>query len=122
MNIMDPFVHFPEQRLVVCSECRHAVLPNNIDTHLKDEDTHNMPRENRKHIIKEVRKIEGLIQNKSALNSLSFPPANNPPIAALQTPRDDGMKCQLQDDQGKPCHYTACQLQKIQKHYREVHR
>jgi len=113
MNIMDPFIHFLEQRLVVCLECRYAVLPSNIDTHLKDKDTHNMLTEDQKHIIKEVWKIKGLIQNKSALNSLSFPPANNPPIAALQTPRDNGMKCQLQDDQGKPCHYIACQLQKI---------
>ena len=51
---MEPFVHFPQQRLVACSECQHAVLPNNIDTHLKDEGTHNMPRDNRQRIVEEV--------------------------------------------------------------------
>ncbi len=113
MNIIDLFIHFLEQRLVVCLECRHTVLPSNIDTYLKDKDTYNILTEDQKHIIKEVWKIKGLIQNKSVLNSLSFPLANNPPITALQTTRDDSMKCQLQDDQGKPCHYITCQLQKI---------
>jgi RecQ family ATP-dependent DNA helicase len=120
---MDPFVHFPEQRLVVCSdpECRHAVLPNNIDTHLKDKDTHNMPKEDRDRIIQEVRKIDRLIQQRSELNSISFPQAYNPPIPVLREPREDGMQCQSQDAQGRPCNYIACQLQKIQQHYREEH-
>jgi hypothetical protein len=118
---MDPFVYIPEQRLVVCSECRHAVLPSNIDTHLMDKDTHNMPKEDRDQIIKEVRKIDGLIQQKLELNSISFPKAYNPPIPVLREPRGDGMKCQSQDAQGRPCNYIACQLQKIQKHYRQEH-
>ncbi|KAH6689243.1 hypothetical protein BKA61DRAFT_585163 [Leptodontidium sp. MPI-SDFR-AT-0119] len=65
---MDPFVHVPEQRLVVCSdpECRYAVLPSNINTHLKDEDTHNMPKKDRDRIIHEVQKIDGLIQHSNS--------------------------------------------------------
>jgi hypothetical protein len=100
---MDLFVYLPEQYLVVCSKCRHAVLPSNIDTHLKDEETHNIPRDDRRRIIEQVKQIEGLIQDRSELNSLRFPAAHEPPIALLQEPRDDGMKCKLLDREGKPC-------------------
>jgi hypothetical protein len=118
---MDPFIHFPEQRVVVCSKCKHAVLPSNINTHLRDEDRHNMSPEDRKGVIQEVEKVAGLIQEKMELNRLSFPPPNHPPIPVLQEPRGDGLKCQLQGGQGRPCHYIACQLQKIQQHCREKH-
>ena len=117
---MDPFVHLPQQCLVVCLKCQYAVLPKNIDTHLKDEDTHNMPRDDRQRVIEEVQKIEGLIQERSELNSISFPPASDPPIPYLQEPRADGMKCKLFTE-GKPCRYIACQIQKIQEHYRDKH-
>lgn len=71
---MDPFVHIAEQQLVVCSDraCQYAVLPSNINTHLKDKDTHNMVKEDRDQIMQEVQKIEGLIQHKWELNSISF--------------------------------------------------
>jgi hypothetical protein len=62
---MDPFVHFPEQQVVVCSECKIGVLPDHINTHLTDKDTHNMRKEARDRVIQEVKQIPGLIQQKS---------------------------------------------------------
>lgn len=46
-------MYIPEQRLVVCSDpaCQYAVLPSNINTHLKDKDTHNIVKEDRDQII-----------------------------------------------------------------------
>lgn len=85
-------MYFPEQRLVIYLEYQYIILPNNIDIYLKNKNTYNMPRETRKYIIKKIRKIEKLIQNKSILNSLSFPLANNLLIAVLQTPRNNSMK------------------------------
>ncbi len=40
-------MHLPEYRVVVCIECKYVVLPSNINTYLRDENTHNMPRESR---------------------------------------------------------------------------
>jgi hypothetical protein len=97
-------------------------IPSNIDTHLKDKCTHNMAKEDRDQIIQEVQKIEGLIQHKGELNLISSPPAHQCPIPVLQEPRENGIQCQSQDDQGRPCRYIACQLQKIQKHYQEQHK
>jgi len=40
IHIIEPFVHFLAQGVVVCSECKHAVLPSHVDAHLKDEEKH----------------------------------------------------------------------------------
>jgi hypothetical protein len=80
-----------------------------------------MPRDDRQRIIEQVQQIEGLIRDRSELNSLNYPPAHEPPIVLLQEPRDDGMRCEV-DREGNPYHYIACQVQKIQEHCRVVHR
>ncbi|KAK6593640.1 hypothetical protein H4I95_11032 [Botrytis cinerea] len=118
---MDPFVHFPVQGVVVCSECKYAVLPSHINAHLKDEGKHKAVKVGREHIVHEIQAIRGLKTKTAELNHLVFPPIGNPPIPILQQPRKDGLKCQLQNEYGTPCQYIACQLQKIQKHCRQVH-
>jgi hypothetical protein len=57
---MYPFVHLPEFGLIVCSECRHAVLPSNVVTHLRDGKKHKVVKEDRDRIIQEVQGIPGL--------------------------------------------------------------
>jgi hypothetical protein len=114
-------MHLPEYRVVVCIECKHAVLPSNVDTHLRDENTHNMPKESRGLVVQEIQKIQGLITSRADLNRLVFPPAGNPPIPVLQEPRTDGRKCQLPNEAGRPCQYISCHRQMIQEHCRQVH-
>jgi RecQ family ATP-dependent DNA helicase len=114
-------VHFPAQGVVVCSECKHAVLPSHIDAHLKDEGKHKAVKADRERIIQEIQAIGGLKTKRAELNHLVFPLASNPPIPILQEPRKDGLQCQLQDQYGNPCVYIACQIQKIQEHCRHVH-
>lgn len=119
---MDPFVHFPVQRVIVCSACKHAVLPNAVDSHLGDRDTHNMPKEDREGIIQEIQAIDGLITDRAELNRLVFPPARSPPIPVLQEPRTDGKQCQFPKQDGQPCGLISCQVRKIQEHCRAVHK
>jgi hypothetical protein len=80
---MDPFVYLPEYRVVVCVKYKHAVLLSNIDTHLRDENTHNMPKESRGLVVQEIQKLQGLIISRADLNRLVSPPAGNPPILVL---------------------------------------
>jgi hypothetical protein len=47
---MEPFVHFPVQG-VVCSECKHAVLPSHVDAHLKDGGKHKAVKADRERVI-----------------------------------------------------------------------
>jgi len=118
---MFPFVHFLAQGIVVCSECKHAVLPSHVDAHLKDAEKHKAIKADRERIIREIQAIRGLKTKRVELNHLVFPPASSPPIPTLQEPRRDGFKCQLQDNYSNPCAYIACHIQKIQEHCRQVH-
>ena len=92
---MDPFVHFQAQGVVVCSECKYAVLPSHIDAHLKDEGKHKAVKADRERIIQEIQAIQGLKTRRAELNYLVIPPVSNPSIPILQEPRKDGLKCQL---------------------------
>ena len=51
---MDPFVHFPAQGVIVCSKCKHAVLPSHINAHLKDEGKHKAVKADRERIMQEI--------------------------------------------------------------------
>jgi hypothetical protein len=88
---MDPFVHFPVQRVVVCSMCRHGVLPSGIDVYLRDKDKHNMPQDEQTRIFQHIKAIEGLIISRAELNRLVFPLAGSPPAPELQPLRIDRM-------------------------------
>ena len=100
---MEPFVHLPEYRIIVCTECKHAVLPGHVDTHLKDPDKHNAGNEERERICQKMQQIE-VRTKRTEFNKISFPPPNRPPIPILQEPRKDGLKCELKDLDGQPCH------------------
>jgi len=80
---MDPFVHFPVQGVVVCSECKHAVLPSHVDTHLKDGGRHRAVKVERERVVQAIQAIMGLKTKTADLNHLVFPPVSNPPIPTL---------------------------------------
>jgi hypothetical protein len=80
---MYPFVHLLDHRVVVCVECQHAVLLSNIDTYLRDKNKHNLTKEERRKVIKEIGNIERLITERADLNQLVFPPASEPLISVL---------------------------------------
>jgi hypothetical protein len=65
---MNPFVHLPKYHVVVCTgkECRHAVLPIHVDSHLSSPH-HSYNTEQRKQVVQEVQQIPGLIQDRREL-------------------------------------------------------
>ncbi|KAM3067126.1 hypothetical protein ACMFMG_011681 [Clarireedia jacksonii] len=107
---MEPFVHFPAQGVIVCSECKYAVLPSHVETHLQDKEKHRTVNTDRERMVTAIQAIQGLKTTTAELNHLIFSPA-----------RTDGLKCQLHNEYGNPCPYIACQARKIQEHCRQVH-
>jgi hypothetical protein len=81
-----------EYKVIVCIECKYTMLPSNIDTYLRDKNTYNITKENRRLVIQEIQKIQGLITSRADLNRLVFPPIGNPFILVLQEPRTDSKK------------------------------
>ncbi|TGO45851.1 hypothetical protein BCON_0361g00110 [Botryotinia convoluta] len=80
---MELFVHFPAQGVIVCSECKYAVLPSHVGTHLKDKEKHRAVKADRERVVAAIQAIRGL-KTKTA-----FPPA-----------RTDGLRCQLYNEYG----------------------
>jgi Orsellinic acid/F9775 biosynthesis cluster protein D len=91
---MDQFIHLPEFRIIICKECKYAVLPSYIDTHFATK-PHKSSKKERQEISEEVGKIEGLIGNEETLrrSEFPFPPATSQPIAALGKPNKNGLQC-----------------------------
>ncbi|PQE08863.1 c2H2-type zinc-finger domain-containing protein [Rutstroemia sp. NJR-2017a BBW] len=118
---MEPFVHFLAQGVIICSECKYAVLPSHIDTHLKDKEKHRAMNIDREHMVAAIQTIQGLKTTIAELNQLIFPPVSNPPIPILQQAWTDGLRCQLHDEDSNPYMYIAYQVRKIQEHCRQVH-
>ena len=83
------------QGVVVCSECKHAVLPGHVYTYLKAEGKHTATKVDQERIVREIQAIRGLKAKAVELNYLVFPPASSPPIPTLRPPKEDGLKYQL---------------------------
>ena len=110
---MEPFIHLPQYRVIVCRQCKYAVLPSQIDAHLSSK-KHGLGKDQRQRIVREVGKVLGLIWNERQLETFQFPPATAIAIPELRAARRDGLKCRL-------CKYVICHRQLIQEHCRTVH-
>ena len=55
---MNPFIHLPNYRVIVCEgpECKYAILPIHVNRHLSDS-RHNYNKEQREQVIKEISQI-----------------------------------------------------------------
>lgn len=106
---MDLLVHFPQHGIIVCSECKYAVLPNHINRHFSNKRKHKIDKRAREDLIRKVAGIDGLIPNDEALKSceFEFPEPTAPPNPALGKPKTNGMKCTLPYRNNK-CGYICC--------------
>ena len=68
---MDHLTHLPEFRVVVCKECKYAVLPSHIDTHFATK-PHKLSKKERQKIEDEASEISGLIGNEETLRRSNF--------------------------------------------------
>jgi Orsellinic acid/F9775 biosynthesis cluster protein D len=111
---MEPFIKLPSYPFIVCRECQYAVLPSQIDSHLKNKKKHGWEKERRDRVIAEVGRVHGLILTERQLEAYEFPPGPVRAIPELKSPRNDGSKC-------KSCPYVICHRRLIQEHSRTVH-
>src|SRR5271155_3016024 len=108
---MNPFIHLPQYSVIVCRKCKYAILPSQIDAHLRNKKKHGYSKEERQTVIQEVAKIPGLIQSEVQLEAFQFPPKTAIGIPELKAPKPNGLKCQL-------CEYVICHPRLIQEHCR----
>lgn len=111
---MEPFVKLPKYLFIICRKCQYAILPSQIDSHLKNKKKHGWDKERRDQVVREVGKVLGLILTERQLEAFVFPRVPVNAIPELKPPQNDGSKC-------KSCPYVVCHRQLIQEHCRTVH-
>jgi hypothetical protein len=119
---MEYFVHLPDYQVVICKECKHAVLPGHIDAHLGGE-KHGLKKPDRDMILEEIAEINGLIGNEETLKrcEFPFPPAISQPIAELVAPNGGAFECKLETG-GRLCTYICCTEYGMRQHCWAEHR
>jgi hypothetical protein len=117
---MYPFIYFPVPKLIICTECKYAVLPSSVRTHMQDKTKHSVSKAELERIEQEISLLSDLIFTREELNDLTFPPVSEPAIPQLRAPRIDGMKCQLWNE-FEQCSYISCHLGAIQTHCKKQH-
>ena len=117
---MDRFIHLPEFRVIICKECKYAVLPSHINTHFAGK-PHKLEVEERRKIIQEVATVDGLIINEEMLRQSEFPSpvATRKPIEGLAAP-SRGLQCMFETG-GQVCGYICCTIRRIRTHCIEKH-
>ena len=115
--MMESFVHLRDYRAVICTHtsCRYAVLPSNIDTHLRAQ--HRMSVGLRREIIAHIMSIPSLIVNEEHLGLVNSPnpPPRQPAIPHLPV-YSDGLGCSY-----IPCPYVCRSRDGVIKHCESVH-
>lgn len=110
---MDPFVHLPEYRLVVCTTCQFACVAGEVTTHLRTRHVTISPAR-RRQIAEAVSQLGHIIRSQAQLGEVRFPPPSTEPIPCLGPPRTDGLRC-------RACAYIVCDPRTIKAHCRSTH-
>jgi hypothetical protein len=106
------FEHVAEYSVAACQECRYAVWPDQIESHLQEQ--HKVSRKQADIVGEQIRSWADLLQYPSELKV-----PGGVPQPVLQLPMyADGILCQLYPSS---CQYVVGSKEAIQKHWRTSH-
>lgn len=109
----DLFEHLPEWRVIVCRQCRCAVWPSEVATHLTNKQ-HRHPRKVAERIAQEVAEWPGIVPYPSLFELPSFITQSIPQLPLF----DDGLQCQLDPTH---CQYITRDVKALKGHWRTWH-
>jgi hypothetical protein len=105
-----------QHRIIVCIECRTAVVPKHAAAHLARGHSRTSKEERRD----VQRYVDGLEDVARSISDVRFPGPEDPPYSGIAVQRD-GLQCSATGQDGRRCEYVVSAMQKIQEHCREVH-
>ncbi|KAK2924484.1 Protein of unknown function DUF3505 [Fusarium oxysporum f. sp. vasinfectum] len=92
--IIGPFVHLVELNLVVCLDCKTAVLARQVKTHLVDPlHRQHFTLKERRDISNQILEIPNIIKDADDLQNWKFPSPDAEPIPYLEPPLHGGLGC-----------------------------
>lgn len=109
------FQHKQRYKIIICKPCAFAVVPEQIDRHLREHHPQ-VGKEKRRRIAAIGVALEEVAHSKE---EVVYPQANEGPIEGLAVYKD-GLLCMGQRD-GKACEYVCRTISGMQKHCRSEH-
>ncbi|KAK4551753.1 hypothetical protein LTR86_010946, partial [Recurvomyces mirabilis] len=106
----DVFVHRPEFGIIICQQCEYAVVPQQVNRHVKDHH----PFISKQQRIAIAQSIQALPDVAQIHQDVTYPSADEVPIAALPV-YHDGLQC-------RECSYVCRHVRRMQEHYKVQHR
>lgn len=110
------FLSYDEYRIIVCTICQFAVVPSQIDQHLKKHHSR-LTHQQRRNVAQEVQSLPQLALVES---DVIYPRPDHPPINTLPV-FFDGLKCTGKLQDGNTCQYMCRTITGIQKHCKDEH-
>jgi len=107
-----PFVHLYRLNLIVCTECRYAIIGSHAKNHLATKHGEHSTTE-RRQIVEHIGALPGLIQSKSDVDRLTEFKDIAKPIKHLRL-HTDGLKCD-------ECLYVSCNDKSMKNHCAQAH-
>ena len=124
---MEHIAHVLGFGVIVCKECKYAVLPSHIEAHFKPTRPHGFTRAEQQRIADAVAQMEGLVQDEKALQDgeFQFLADTAPPIEVLGGPQAGGLRCTLagsrSDGSLAQCAYVSRTAKRMAEHCRQAH-
>ena len=109
------FQHMQQYKIIVCKTCAFAVVPQQIDRHLREHHPQ-VDKQKRSRIAATGTALETVAHNEG---DVIYPEASEEPVEGLEV-YGDGVRCMGQQD-GKPCAYVCRTAFGMQKHCRLKH-
>jgi hypothetical protein len=110
------FQHLPQYCIVVCVNCRTAVVPDHIAAHLQ---------RNHKSVSKKEQQqaqsyVDGLENIARNIANVQFPRPEEPPCKEIPV-YQDGLRCTWEDENGQECQYVVSTKRMMQTHCSKAH-
>jgi hypothetical protein len=113
--MIGPFVHLTGLDLLVCTQCKCAVLAAELKTHLlNSRHRRRFSKEERKSMEARVLNIPYIIKDQEALRQWAYPIPTSSPIPFLNPPIKEGLGCNT-------CLYVVREVRRMQQHCRQEH-
>jgi hypothetical protein len=110
------FRHLRQHQIIVCIECRIAIVPKHAAAHLARNHSR-ITKEEQRYV---QRYVDGLEDVARDILDVRFPGPNDPPCGEIIT-QYGGLRCTGRDTDGRQCRHVVSTTQKIQEHCRKVH-
>lgn len=109
------FQHLPKYRVIICNRCQFAVIPGQIDSHIKSRHI-DFSRAQRTQIVAHVATLSDVAQTPE---DVQYPRIDSAPVEGLPVIKD-GLRCVHETSAGT-CNYTCQTTKAMSAHCRRAH-